>query len=264
MRPSPSCRPPDIGRFWPQLLLTCLLAAAPEAATIEAKVDVDAREIPRNLLHARIELPVRSGELALWYAKWIPGIHGPRGPIQNMAGLRIVSDEGGPFERYEWLLLLSEDLPRLGLEHLTSSINGIGEDDFESVDSLQGWEGDLLPHEFIHACRLGYSLEYGDEPSAAQKKVEEDEDVALALDSIGLTVAEDGVIKSDVVPGMPADMAGLAPGMQIFGVNSRKVTLERFREAIKASVTSGQIALLVLDRDVFATYVIGLPSGRAS
>ena len=72
--------------FWPPVLLVCLLAAASQAETIEARVDVDAREISRSLLHARIELPVETGELALWYPKWIPGIHGPRGPIQNMAG----------------------------------------------------------------------------------------------------------------------------------------------------------------------------------
>ena len=109
--------------------------------------------------------------------------------------------------------------------------------------------------------RLGYHLEYGDEPSAAQERIEADDDVAMALDSIGLMVKKDGKIKSNVVPGMPADAAGLAPGMQIVGVKERKFTLARFREAIEASVTSGQIAFLVLNGDQFATYVIDYDGG---
>jgi predicted metalloprotease with PDZ domain len=57
-------------------------------------IDVDATEISRSLLHARIEMPATPGEFVVWYPKWIPGVHAPAGPVQNMAGLRFESAKG--------------------------------------------------------------------------------------------------------------------------------------------------------------------------
>lgn len=62
-------------------------------------LDVDAREISRSLLHARLEIPAKPGELVVWYPKWIPGVHAPAGPVQNLAGLRF---EGAAGETLEW------------------------------------------------------------------------------------------------------------------------------------------------------------------
>ena len=50
---------------------------------------VDATEAPRRILHARLEIPVKPGPLTLVYPKWIPGEHGPTGPIPDLAGLRL-------------------------------------------------------------------------------------------------------------------------------------------------------------------------------
>ncbi len=47
---------------------------------------VDASDAPRKLLHARMVIPARPGPLTLVYPKWIPGEHGPTGPIVNVAG----------------------------------------------------------------------------------------------------------------------------------------------------------------------------------
>ena len=52
---------------------------------------VDAREAPRNILHARMTMGVAPGDLTLYYPKWIPGEHGPTGPLQNLATLSIGS-----------------------------------------------------------------------------------------------------------------------------------------------------------------------------
>lgn len=52
-------------------------------------VEVDAREAARHLLHGRLNLPVTSGALTLAYPKWLPGTHGPRGPLVDLVGLRI-------------------------------------------------------------------------------------------------------------------------------------------------------------------------------
>ena len=68
-------------------------------APVGISLDVDAREISRSLLHARLEIPAKPGELVVWYPKWIPGVHAPAGPVQNLAGLRFESAAG---ETLEW------------------------------------------------------------------------------------------------------------------------------------------------------------------
>ena len=60
------------------------------------QVEVDARDLPRRLLHARIHVPCQPGKLGLWYPKWIPGTHAPSGPIQDVAGLRLETTDGKP------------------------------------------------------------------------------------------------------------------------------------------------------------------------
>lgn len=74
-------------------------AAAVQAAAASSSAPlvlvVDAREAPRNILHVKLSIPVVPGPFTLVYPKWIPGEHGPTGPIQNMAALRIEAN-GAP------------------------------------------------------------------------------------------------------------------------------------------------------------------------
>ena len=55
-------------------------------------LDVDAREAARRLLHARLTIPVAPGALTLVYPKWLPGTHGPTGPVADLAGIRMSID----------------------------------------------------------------------------------------------------------------------------------------------------------------------------
>jgi predicted metalloprotease with PDZ domain len=70
------------------------------AATADAthgptlKIEVDARDLPRRLLHSRIRVPCQPGKLALWFPKWVPGAHAPLGPVQNVGGLRLETPVG--------------------------------------------------------------------------------------------------------------------------------------------------------------------------
>jgi predicted metalloprotease with PDZ domain len=54
-------------------------------------LSVDATEAPRKLFHARLTMPVSPGPLTLVYPEWIPGEHGPTGPIINLAGLKFTA-----------------------------------------------------------------------------------------------------------------------------------------------------------------------------
>jgi predicted metalloprotease with PDZ domain len=80
---------------WAWLLGLCSTHAAIAAAPT-LQIEVDARDLPRRLLHTRIEMPCEPGKLALWFPKWVPGTHGPGGPVQNVGGLRLETRDGKP------------------------------------------------------------------------------------------------------------------------------------------------------------------------
>src|SRR5262249_34650536 len=52
-------------------------------------LEVDAREAPQKIFHSRLVFPAAPGPLTLYYPKWIPGEHGPTGPVTDVAGLRV-------------------------------------------------------------------------------------------------------------------------------------------------------------------------------
>jgi predicted metalloprotease with PDZ domain len=56
------------------------------------KLDVDASEAPRRLLRAHMQFPVKSGAFSLVYPKWIPGEHGPTGPIEDLVGIKVAAN----------------------------------------------------------------------------------------------------------------------------------------------------------------------------
>jgi predicted metalloprotease with PDZ domain len=54
-------------------------------------LSVDASEAPRKLFHAQLRIPAKPGTLTLYYPKWIPGEHGPTGPITDLTGLKFTA-----------------------------------------------------------------------------------------------------------------------------------------------------------------------------
>ena len=53
------------------------------------KLQLDATDAPRRILHARLTIPVTGGPVRLVYPKWIPGEHAPTGPITDLVNLKI-------------------------------------------------------------------------------------------------------------------------------------------------------------------------------
>jgi predicted metalloprotease with PDZ domain len=92
--------------------LTVSLATA-ASAQIPIKLSVDLTDAPRKLLHSTESLPVQPGPMALVYPKWIPGEHGPTGPIENSTGFVITADGTG--ERIKW----ERDLTDMFTYHIT-------------------------------------------------------------------------------------------------------------------------------------------------
>ncbi len=80
---------------------------------------IDCSNPTRGLIEAELTIPVaanaKAEKLSLWYPKWVPGSHGPGGPIANIAGLKIHDADG---QRLNWrrapgeVYRLDVELPR--------------------------------------------------------------------------------------------------------------------------------------------------------
>src|SRR5579859_6461168 len=89
--------------FFKRMLLSVLLCTAilsfaqkrqPHPAANPApaqpiKLTVDATHAGEKILHAQLQIPVTAGEVKLVFPKWIPGEHGPTGPITDLTGLKF-------------------------------------------------------------------------------------------------------------------------------------------------------------------------------
>ncbi len=80
--------------FLHTLTTLCLLFTTARARESELRIEVDARDLPRRLLHTSLRIPCKPGPLSLWYPKWIPGTHAPCGPVDTVGGLRLTTDDG--------------------------------------------------------------------------------------------------------------------------------------------------------------------------
>src|SRR3569832_1184858 len=69
--------------------LVMVLAAAPLATQNPIKLQVDATDATRRLFHVRMSMAAKPGPMTLLYPEWIPGEHGPTGPVSNFVGLRV-------------------------------------------------------------------------------------------------------------------------------------------------------------------------------
>jgi predicted metalloprotease with PDZ domain len=73
-----------------RLVIFALCAAlAPLHAQNAVKLRVDATDAPRRLFHVQMSMPAKAGAMTLLYPEWIPGEHGPTGPIANLVSLRV-------------------------------------------------------------------------------------------------------------------------------------------------------------------------------
>jgi predicted metalloprotease with PDZ domain len=93
------------------LLLLCVCAPRPAPAADEPNANaqpyatqanpetlvLDAREVGRGLMTATMRIPVEPGEFTFVYPKWVPGEHGPTGPLANISEIKV-SAGGQPLD----------------------------------------------------------------------------------------------------------------------------------------------------------------------
>ena len=84
------------------LLGFALMAQISHAQAI--RIAVDLTDAPRNIYHAKLNIPVKPGPFTLVYPKWIPGNHRPSGPVHNLTGLRMeASGRAIPGNAMTWM-----------------------------------------------------------------------------------------------------------------------------------------------------------------
>jgi len=113
----------------------------------------------------------------------------------------------------------------------------------------------------------GWKLVFNDTMNDHQRAEEASELAVNVQFSLGFEVhspgGPDGSQILDVIPGSPADHAGLAPGMQLVAVNSRKWSPDLLRDAIRRAKDSKEpIELLVQNGDYFHTFKVDYHGGE--
>jgi predicted metalloprotease with PDZ domain len=106
----------------------------PESYPGTLRLSVDATDLAHRVFKVREEIPVQPGALRLYYPQWLPGNHGPRGPIDLVGGLRFSVDgqflpwRRDPLDVYSFLV----DVPA-GASSLVAEF-----DYLSPMDSAQG------------------------------------------------------------------------------------------------------------------------------
>ncbi len=96
----------------------------------------------------------------------------------------------------------------------------------------------------------GWRLVYVEEIPKRLKAMEDVRKLTDLTYSLGLVLEEDGKVK-DIVPGLPAAQAGIAPGMKLLAVNGRRWSKELLRETIRRAKSSPEPTEILVENGEF-------------
>lgn len=106
----------------------------------------------------------------------------------------------------------------------------------------------------------GWKMAWADSLGPLQASYEVADKRVVESYTLGFELAEDGKVR-DVVPGSPADVAGIAPDMKVIAVNGRRYEKDVLRDAIAESRTSGSVAILTENKLFYRTYTLTYKDG---
>jgi predicted metalloprotease with PDZ domain len=129
------------------LLLPSFASAsrAQETAAPVMKLVVDESQAARRIAFAHEEIRVHPGTLELAYPKWIPGEHGPTGPIEQMAALHIhAGDETLAWKRDpDDIFKFRVEVPA-GVDHISVDFDTLLENTLDAHQILLAWNAVVL------------------------------------------------------------------------------------------------------------------------
>ena len=100
----------------------------------------------------------------------------------------------------------------------------------------------------------GWRLVFETEPTPVEKGNAAAEKITSLYYSLGIRLKDEGAVIVDVVPGTPADAAGLAPDSNLIAVNGRKYSKDVLEDALKAGGDAPRgISLLIQKDDTYKT-----------
>ncbi|MGB6827230.1 MAG: M61 family peptidase, partial [Terracidiphilus sp.] len=128
---------PSLRTFFLTILSALLVTPFALAQSGAISLTVDGTDNAQKILRVRETIPVAPGPVTIYYPKWIPGEHGPDGPIDSVTGLKF--EAGGkviPWTRdtldvYTFHL----DVPA-GATKLDASFDFIEPEGYSSTDKL--------------------------------------------------------------------------------------------------------------------------------
>jgi predicted metalloprotease with PDZ domain len=153
------------------MLVFCALLPAPPAlaqrsAAATIGLDVDLTDAPRGIYHAKLSMPSSPGPLTLLYPKWLPGEHGPTGPIADLVSLTISANgqaipwDRDPHDMFAFHLIVPAGAARIdvGLDYLSPNATGQFSTGPATTDALavMSWNTVLLYPEGPAADELVY------------------------------------------------------------------------------------------------------------
>ena len=81
---------------WLALFVSALIISGALGLSAQnISLTVDATKTQNKILHAHLVMPVKPGPLTVYYPKWIPGEHGPDGPIASLTRAQVRSGRQG-------------------------------------------------------------------------------------------------------------------------------------------------------------------------
>ncbi len=122
---------------------------------------VDATGTQQKILYVHEVIPVEPGPLTLYYPKWIPGEHGPEGPITSLTGLKFEADgKTIPWRRdLKDVFTFHLEIPA-GVSHLDAKFDFIEPEGQSATDKLMvlEWNDVILYPAGTLAEQLSYSV----------------------------------------------------------------------------------------------------------
>jgi len=96
-------------------------------------LSVEATDLAHRIYAVHERIPVRAGELTLLFPKWLPGHHGPEGPIESLTGLHVSASGQeiqwlrDPVDVYAFHLKVPSGVEQLDVAFVFAAAFGSGE-----------------------------------------------------------------------------------------------------------------------------------------
>lgn len=139
-------------------------------------------------------------------------------------------------------------------EELVAALNEVAPYDWKGFFKARVY--DVNPRAPLGGVEMsGWKLIYNETPEASARG-------GGYAYSLGLQVRADGTI-DEVIAGLPADKAGLTPGMKLIAINGRRFSSERLRNAVKRTkAAASPIEVMLQEDDYFKVAKLEVHGGE--